>query len=535
MYFRFLERFEQRMKHTGLFAILIKNCFQKGTWKNYGFDTFEEQVNLVFSVLLFIMEQSLKEEICTIDDITSFVDELNVRYYHKPLSYQNCREMTDFIVNVVLCNEGKAMYFQGYNYANQEYEELHISFLQNRVVYQEGDIRRTSYKLSSAGYSMLLSTLELEDNMKLTIHEMIFKLHLEKATYDKAVDEVKNIFNELRIRMQNMQEAMTRIKRNALEYTVKEYQQLLADNMSSLNQTSTKYEAYRQTVIQRVQELEEKDINLLKLEEKDLENISYLKQIEQYLSRAIDELQRLMIAHFDYKNLYTTELQAISSMSMVKRFSFRKEIYDRILDDVSLLDSMDEFMKPLLQAPQEKTYNLNKAIQLQKITQKEEDLAEELMEFDEEAWEEERKEKIRIKLKKYQDSLSLMVHLAYEYKGISLKKMKELCDENENLQEQLIPTAEIFREIIIELLKSKSINLSELRREQNETVVETPTEFQLNLSLLELMKQDAITSGLTTVQVTKLEKEEMVCFEHVLAADHSRKKINCSNVLFYVQ
>lgn len=535
MYFNFLERFERRMKHAGLFSVLVKNSYQKGTWKNFGIESFEEQINLIFSVLLYIMEQSLKEEICTIDDITSYVDELNMRYYHRALTYGDCKELADFIINVVLCNEGKAMYFKGYNYTNQEYEEIHISFLQNRVVYLDGDIRRTSYSLTNDGYSMLLSTLELEGNMKLTIHEMIFKLHLEKATYDKAVDEVKNIFNELRIRLQNMQEAMARIKRNVLEYSVKEYQQLLEDNMTSLDQTSIKYEAYRQTVIQRVQELEEKDINLQKLEEKDLENLSYLKVIEEYLGRAIDELQRLMIAHFDYKNLYASELEAVSSMSMVKRFSLRAEVYDRILDDVSLLGQVHEFMKPVYQAPIKKTYNLNKALQLQKIAKKESDVEEEMMEFDEEAWEEERKEKIKRKLKKYQKSLTTMVGLAYEKSGITLKEMKQLCDENPELQDQLIPTAEIFREIIIELLKSKQINLSELQKEQKEIVLETPTEFQLNLSLLDMMGQDSKLSKLGFIQVMKVDGDEKVCFEHVLSSDQKRKKIICSNVQFYVQ
>lgn len=532
MNFNFLDKFERRMKNVGLYSVLIRNSYQKGTWKNYGFERFDEQINLIFTVLLFIMEKSLKEEVCTMDDITAFMDAVNMKYFHKGLTYQDCHDLSDFIINVVLCNEGRAMYFQGYNFKEQNYEELHISFIQNRVVYLEGDVRRTSYSLTNDGYSMLLATLELEGNMKLTIHEMIFKLHLEKATYDKAVEEVKNIFNELRIRLQNMQEAMTRIKRNALEYSVKEYQQLLADNLNSLDQTSLKYEAYRQTVLQRVKELEEKDINLEKLDEKDLENLQYLKTIEQYLSRAIDELQKLMITHFDYKNLYTSELEAMSQMSMVKRFNFRTEVYDRILDQVGLLDSIDEFLRPVLQAPLEKTYNVNKAFQLQKLSFKEEDAQEELVDFDEEAWEEERKERIRTKLSKYRGSVHCIVKAAYESKGISLRQLKERCESDPKLKEELIPSAEIFREVVIEMLKVKNIDVKGLKKEQSENVVETPTEFQLNISLLEIMGNEEELSGLSCMKARKLEGEEPVCFEHIPGADHSRKRILCSNVYF---
>jgi len=535
MKFNFLDKFERRMKHVGLYSVLIRNSYRLGTWKQFGFERYDEQMNLIFTVLLFIMEQSLKEEVCTMDDIASYIDQVNTEYYHKAYSYHDCRELGDFLVNTILCNEGKAMYFQGYNYNEKVYEELHISFLQNRIVYLDGDVRRTSYSLTNDGYSLLLATLELEGNMKLTIHEMIFKLHLEKATYDKAAEEVKNIFNQLRIRLQNMQEAMSRIKRNALDYSVREYQKLLKDNMESLDQTSMKYEAYRQTVISRVRELEERDINLEKLEEKDIENLKYLKTIEEYLSRAIDELQQLMITHFDYKNLYTSELEAISQMSMVKRFHLRTEVYDRILSDVNLLDQMDEFLRPVLKAPLEKTYNINKAFQLQKLTVKEEDDQQELVDFDEEAWEEERRERIKVKLLKYRKSVEAIVKTAYEHKCISLKEMKDMCDQDPKLKEQLIPSAEIFREVVIEMLKKKSIDVEGLKQEQSEVVVETPTEFQLNVSLLESMQDEELFSQIRKIHARKSEQGDTVCFEHVPAADHTMKRIVCSNVYFEVE
>ena len=535
MNFNFLDKFERRMKKVGLYSVLFRNSYQRGTWKNYNFDRVDEQINVVFTVLLYIMEQSLKEEVCTMDDIASYMDEVNMRYFHKPLTYTDCYELSDFIVNVILCNEGKVMYFKGYNFKEEQYEELHISFLQNRVVYLQGDIKRTSYSLSNDGYSMLLATLEFDNNMKLTIHEMIFKLHLEKSTYDKAVEEVKNIFNELRIRLHNMQEAMSRIKRNALEYSVKEYRQILEDNMLSLEQTNGKYESYRQIVLQRVEELEEKDINLNKLEEKDLENLSYLKIIENYLSRAIDELQKLMIAHFDYKNLYASELEAISRMSMVKRFDLRTQLYDKILDQVELLDSMDIFLRPILQAPLKKTYNVNKAFQLQKITTKEEDLEEEFVNFDEEAWEEERKEQIRRKLVKYRNSVQSIIKTAFECKGVTLREIKGLCDENPNLKESMIPSAEIFREVVIELLKSKSIDIIGLKQEQSENVVEMPNDFQLNISLLDAMREDETLASITRITARKIDNEEPVCFEHIMSSDNTRKRIICSNVLFEVE
>lgn len=62
-----------------------------------------------------------------------------------------------------------------------------MQYLANKVIYLENGVRRTSYYLTEDGYNMVLSTMEMENNLKLTVHEMLFKMHLEKADYGRAV------------------------------------------------------------------------------------------------------------------------------------------------------------------------------------------------------------------------------------------------------------------------------------------------------------------------------------------------------------
>lgn len=215
MQYEFLKNFPKRMKNVGLYALLIQNSSQKTTWKQYGFLKMDEQLNMIFAVMLYIMEQSLKEENCTMDDIGAYIDTLNVQYFEKSMSYDECRKLGDFIVNVILSDEGKVMYFDGFDFEQKAYQIMHISYVANKIVYIDQELKRTSYYLTDDGYNLLLGTLEIENNMKLTIHEMIFQMHLEKQSYDKAVDEIKNVFNLLRIQLQKIQEAMGRIRRNA--------------------------------------------------------------------------------------------------------------------------------------------------------------------------------------------------------------------------------------------------------------------------------------------------------------------------------
>ena len=200
---------------------------------------------------------------------------------------------------MILSNEGRAMYFDGYDFEENDYHVMHISYVANRIVYLDQEVRRTSYYLTDDGYNLILSTLEIENNMKLTIHEMIFQMHLEKQSYDKAVDEIKNVFNLMRIQLQKIQEAMGKIRRNALNYSVKDYEEILLENLDTISDTKEKFQKYRELVRSRVKKLEEENINVRRLGEKEEENLENLRIIESYLNRTIDEHQKILSSHFD--------------------------------------------------------------------------------------------------------------------------------------------------------------------------------------------------------------------------------------------
>lgn len=527
----FLNNFPKRMKNVGSYALLFKNSMAKTTWKQYGFDDFYEQTNIIFAVLLFIMEQSLKDEICTMDDIGSFIDEINMKSFKKPISYEKCKELGDFIINVILGNEGKVMYFNGYDFQKDEYRSIHISFIANKSVDIVEQVRRTSYYLTDDGYNLMLSTLEMESNMLLTIHEMIFKLHIEKASYDKAVDDVKNIFNQLRIQYQRIQEAMRKIKQNALNYSVLDYKILLEENLDTIGDTSKKFSGYRENIRERVKSLEEQDINIKKLDKKDTDNLKNLKIIEDYLSRAIDEHQRILKNHFELKSLYTKELENLSQMTLIKRFNLRSDLYNKILENPNYLENIEYFIRPLLNQEADKTYNINKSVEIQKpIRARLKDDDEEILSFDDEKYKEEQIAKRRDRLALYNKSLMVILIKTRDSGRISLVDLKE---ELNNDYSQLIPSVEIFKEIVIELLRNNIIDIGELKRERSQHLVENSSlEFQLNESILELMDSSTSLENIKRISTYKTSDEAMVIFENVNSDTGKIKRIYCSNVYF---
>lgn len=538
MQYDFLKQFPKRMKNVGLYVMLMQNSAQKMIWQKYGFQKVDEQINLIFALLLFIMEQSLKEEICTRDDIGVFVDNLNQQYFKKDMSYEDCRLLGDFILNVVLSNEGKAMYFDCFDFEQGAYHITNVSYIANRIIYVEDEVKRTSYYLTDDGYNLLLGTLEMENNMQLTIHEIIFKMHLEKQSYDKAVDEIKNVFNLLRIQLQKIQEAMGKIRRNALNYMVEDYQSILDENLETIGETKQKFQKYRELVKTRAKELEDEKINVRRLNPDEEEKLKNLRVIEQYLTKAIDEHQRILNGHFDLKALYTKELEQLSQMSLIRRFNLRSELYDKVLENPECLGRMDFFLRPLFGQDPEQIYNLNKALEFQKPGKRnaEED-EEEVLDFDEEAWEKEQEKRIQEKLKKYRKSLTGLLELAAksDKSEISLLKLREREDWGA-LQDILIPETAVFKEIMVELLKAGKIDIRALKKERQEYIQEKAEGFQLNEMLMELSDSWRFEGhkGIREVNVRRIEDGKTVIFEHVRNEDGCERSIRCSNVLIQV-
>lgn len=534
MNLNFLDVQHIRMKKIGAYALLFRNSIAKGTWKKYGFDEGYEQDNLIFAVLLYIMEQSLKEDICTIDFIGSFIDEINSMYLKKEMTYEDCKSLAEFIVNTILCDEGKAMYFSAFNFKKAEYEDINISFIKNSMEYVEG-VRRVSYSLTDDGYALLLSTLEIEENLKMTIHEIVFKMHLDKASYDKAVDDIKNIFNMLRIRVQSMEEAIRKIKENPLSYSTEDYKKMMDGNLELLKDSKQKFIIHKEHVDEKIKEFIDKDIHLHELNDEEKESLNNLKIIADYLSRTIDEDQRILKKHFSLKEIYGRELENISKMALIERFNFKNEVYNKVLDDVDKLENIDLFLRPLFRMEPKKIYNINKSLEYQKNIKDNVIEKDEILSFDEnDLIEEENKKKLE-KLKKYKNVIEIILELTCEKKSISLSEINELIKERESLIHSLIPNVQIFREVIIEMIKYRSINIEEIKEERKNTVESGEIEFQLNKSILEIIDYNKSLMRIKEIKIEKIFNSNDVLLENVKDENGALKNFICSDVLFSVK
>jgi len=530
----FLKEFEKRMKRVGMFTLINHNSFYKNTLKNYGFDVPFESTNLIFTVMLYIMEQSLKEENCTLDDISGFIEDIDKQYFKRFLNSEACKTIADFIVNVILCNSGEAMYFKGYNFEKTAYEYINISLINNRIIYIE-DVRRTSYYLTEDGYYLLLGTLEVEGNLKLTVQEMIFKLHLEKADYDKALEDVRQLFNLSRIQLQKIEESIRRIKENVFEFLPEEYDSILNDNMNIIEKQKKTFKGYKDYVSEREKDIEKNNINLNNLNEEDEKALSNLGIIKKQLSRVIDEHQKILNTHFDFKKVYSRALIDMTAFSAIKRINFNNELYEPILRDFGKLEALSKILRPLYLSKLPKYYNIKKAIMPQKVIKAKEEEDELAITFDEDSLKKEREKELKIKQLKYRGVLECIIDflIVSEDKTITLKEILLVTSDDEDKQKIFVPTIEIFREVMIELLKAQVVDIKEVLIETRNSIEnETIIDFELNKTLVAIVIDNERLRSLKTIECCKDPSNEQLQIYDAKTNEGYRRNVKCSNLIF---
>ena len=120
---------------------------------------------------------------------------------------------------------------------------------------------------------------------------------------------------------------------------------------------------------------------------------------------------------------------------------------------------------------------------------------------------------------------------------VSLEEMKTGIEEGNIDVEELIPNVQIFKEIMVELLKSREIEIRKLKEERREYISEFSGGFRLNemiLSLVEDAGWNAIRQ-IRKIEIYRMEDGKVITFENVEDGTGNRKNICCSNVLIRVR
>ena len=533
MQYEFLNNFVRRMKIVGQHRAIIAGSGGKAIWKEYGFETEDSQLVMVYAVMLYIMEQDLKTEPCIIDDIASFVDDINASYFRKPMGEADCARLGDFIVNNVLSNEGRPMYFEAYDFETSTIKPIHISYIANRSIYTDKGVRRTSYYMTEDGMSMLFSMLEFEDNLKLPVKEFIFRMHLEKQSYEKAVEEIRDIFVLLRMQVQKTRESIERIRRNVLEYSATEYKSMKTETLDAIDKTRRKFEAHRETVSARIREIEQSQISLAMLDDKDKKNLELLQTIGEYLNRALSEYQTVYGGYFDLSAVYSDELEKIREIGIVQRVSYRTDIFDRFVKNPEGLKNVGLFLKPLLNRDPDSLINMRLFFEEQQ-TRKEENTSGYILDtaLDEEYLERE-KERFRKKRRKYRTCTETLLSYVVAGRNADLSDICRMEEEKDHYR-NLVPDINVFKSIISDFREQGVFNISKIQKERKTTIEDSDDDLRLGILLADILDSHPEWEDVSIITAEKIMDALPVIMEGVKTDTGVDKRIRLNDMRFTV-
>ena len=533
MQYEFLSNFVRRMKNVGQHLKIISGSGGKQIWKDYSFDTEDSQLCIVYAVMLFIMEQDLKDEPCIMDDIAAFIEDINSAYFRKQMGTDDYIRLGDFIVNDVLSNEGRPMYFKAYDFDLSKEVPIHICYIANKSIYTDKGVRRTSYYMTEDGMSLLFSMLEFEDNLKLPVKEFVFRMHLEKQSYEKAVDEIKDIFVLLRMQVQKTRESIERIRRNVLEYNAAEYRDLKEETLDTIDETRRKFEAHRETVNARIKEIEQGHINLASLDDAEKKNLKNLQTIGEYLDRALSEYERVYSGYFDLSQVYTEELEKIREVSMVRRFNYRTDLFDKLLKKPEAIKNVSLFLQPLLNRDPDSI--LNMAVFLEKQVQRKEESSDgyELeAPYDEEAFFASIKEMHRIRMMKVRICTeTILSHVISEGQATFSEICRRECEKDH--YHNLIPDINIFKSIFLELTQHGEFNIGKMREELKATIGDEEDD-RLGATMVDIIDSHAGWGDVNILTVEKINDVPPVVMDDIEVGEGILKRIRMTDMKFTV-
>ena len=118
-------------------------------------------------------------------------------------------------------------------------------------------------------------------------------------------------------------------------------------------------------------------------------------------------------------------------------------------------------------------------------------------------------------------------------------ELKALLEKDAASRNTCIPSIDVFKEIMVELIKNREICMETLRKEKREFITEHVNDFQLNDMLLSLTEnsKDNHTDRrkIQKIFTDRSNDGRIVEFEKVLDAFGNEKTIRCTNVVIRVK
>lgn len=531
--YEFLEGFHQRMQLIGVVDALINRRNKKVELEHpIGDKEFE---NLIFSVLVFIMEKTLtEEEECTIKTISVFVEHVLEEYYHYPNAKDQALPVTEYIIKTILQFEGKNTYYPVMNYETKEWTDLRIKLLNEKVEDRpQGYV--SVYSLTDQGYDFLFRTKEVDNEISFSVEEFKLRELIKRKNYRKALQQSSNLVQMVRQKKRDLEQFIQAARGNIMDLDLTKFDELISSTYKLL-QEEYKTLGEIQNMVRRSEGRIREDY------EKRGELTDDLRKAQMEMKRIVSNLAlaRKEQAHLinsregSYKILKST-LEESFQFSTQRRYDFEKEILKPMerMEEERTKDFWKIFtplfhVEPYRQLPLSLFYKPQGKLS----EEASEDPVGILVEEMKEDVEKERNEK---RSEVYLNILKSMVEEAEKREGtLDFKTFCEVLQKNPEEFQDLTKENLLF----ITMLKLYEMETLDVKafRESDKTFLGNPTgEFNVDALLYQLLYRGSAFESIDKIQFQKIEEESFtILLEEKTDAVLYRRTIEVDNIIIKV-
>jgi len=318
-YPEYLEGFYKRMQVSGAVDSIVNRRERKMDIENR-FNSGDLE-NILFSLLVFIMEKTLSEDNeCSINNIADFLG-LILPFYGE-IDIDNLI-LAEYLVKDILQNGGKPRFFDIMDYSAGKIK-YRVKLIDDKVIYTEKSYK-VIYRLTDQGYDFLFRTKEVDDEISFTIEELKLKELIKRKNYKKAVLQSRSLVQMVRQKKSEILRFLEKLRENIYSVDVAEYEIIIKGTYALLEDEYKVMDDIHKTV-------KLSEFNLFKDENSDSDNVEIRKakndiaEILKNIDRTVSEQRELIINRHNLSKIYIDTIGDSFSKTINRRFDIEDEI-----------------------------------------------------------------------------------------------------------------------------------------------------------------------------------------------------------------
>ena len=326
--FDFLEAFEKRMQIVAVVDSIVnrrnrnmelEKVFAQGQLEN-----------LVFSVLVYIMDRTLSEdEECTAESITDFIRTILPSNYNINPSAEMYKIIAEYIVKNILQNDGVPLYYPVMSYVQCKSTQLRIKLIDDKVMEVDGKYR-ISYVLTDQGYDFLFRTKEVEQEINFTIEELKLRELIKRKNYKKALQQSNNLIQMVRQKKKDLRQFIDQIRENIYSVDVGKYEELINSTYELLQEEYGVLNDIKIMITLSENRLRE-ELSIKGMLDKDMEKAEReISMISGNITTTLKEQRDLILDRHYLSSIYLDTIKDAFLYTMEKRYDFEEEVIKRM-------------------------------------------------------------------------------------------------------------------------------------------------------------------------------------------------------------